>query len=251
MLIIGYIPIYMIMKNFKNISSKLVLRICAVCVVSVMLSSCLKSHNDNTPTPPVSLLTVIQASPDQPPLDFYLNSDKVNSGSISYGNDIDYFRAYSGKRAAIFKLASGTNLILDSITLKQNFAYSLFLAGKASAPELVYLTDTLVTPAAGSAGVRFINLSPDAPAVDLAIKGGGAVWVGNKWFKGFSSFANVSGNKYSLEVRKAGTTTVLASVDNVSILPGYIYTIWLHGLVASTGASNALTIGVITNAVPY
>lgn len=239
------------MKILKNISKKSVAVIGAVCILSAMLSSCLKSSKNETPAPPVALLSVIQASPDQPLLDFSLDASRVNSYPIKYGDDLDYFRAYAGTRHVAFsKNGAGTTVITDTVTLKQNMAYSLFLVNKAASPQYLFLTDSLTQPTAGNASLRFINLSPDAPAVDLAIKGG-AVFVTNKAFKGHSSFLPIPGKGYSFEIRQAGTTTVLATVDNVAVSNGYVYTILFRGLAASTTASTKLTADFITNARPY
>src|ERR1700744_1475900 len=149
------------MKTFKNISKSLVIRISALCILAVMLSSCLKSHYDDTPAPPVALLTVIQASPGQPQLDFTIDNTRVNSMPINFGDNVDYFRAYAGRRKATFsKTGGGGTVGSDSITLKENVAYSLFLTNVTATPQLLLLTDSLTRPSAGNANVRFINLSP-------------------------------------------------------------------------------------------
>ncbi|MGZ3872263.1 MAG: DUF4397 domain-containing protein [Mucilaginibacter sp.] len=240
------------MKILNNISKKSVAVIGAVCILSAMLSSCIKSHTSDTPAPPVALLSVIQASPDQPLLDFSLDGTRVNLNSIAYGDDLDYFRAYAGSRRAAFSKNGvvGTSVISDTITLKQNVAYSLFLINKASTPQYLFLTDSLTQPTAGNANLRFVNVSPDAPAVDLAVKDG-AVFVPNKAFKGHSSFLPIQGKRYTFEIRKAGTTTVLATLNNVEVTPGYVYTILFRGFAASTTAPTKLTADFIINARPY
>lgn len=237
------------MKNFKNISQGLVTRISAVCILSVMLSSCLKDHTTNVPSSPVSVMSVIQASTGQPVLDFYLDGTRVNASGLALGDNLDYFRAYSGKRKASFnQQGSGTQLFADTVTLKENVAYSLCFVGKSTAPSLFLLTDSLSQPSSGSAYVRFVNLSPDASAVDLAVKDG-AVLATNKDFKGFTSFFLLQGKTYSFEIRAAGTSTVLATMNSVTIANGYIYTIYLEGLKASTG-TDKLTPVLVTNAHP-
>jgi hypothetical protein len=237
------------MKNLKNFPGKLAVRIGTVCILSVMLSSCLKDHGSNTPLPPVALLTVIQASPGQPPLNFSINGNRVNLNVMNFGDNIDYFSAYTGKRIFMFSTtASGTTVISDTATLKQNVAYSLCLVNKVSTPQLLLLKDTISQPASGNAGLRFVNLSPDAPAVDLAIKGG-SVFVANTSFKGFSTFKAIQGNNYSFEIRKAGTTTVLATLNNVSLNTGFVYTVYLQGLAAATDATK-LNASLVTTAHP-
>ncbi|MDB4923110.1 DUF4397 domain-containing protein [Mucilaginibacter sp.] len=237
------------MKNFKTISKNLVVRISAVCILSVMLSSCLKNHSSDTPAPPVALLTVIQASPGQPPLNFLINGERVNVNALNFGSSIDYFRAYTGKRTFAFtNNGAGSTVVSDTATLKQNVAYSLCLVNKVSTPQLLLLTDSISQPTSGNASLRFVNLSPDAPAVDLAVKDG-AVLVANKTFKGFSSFKPLVGKSYTLEIRKTGTATVLTTLPNVSLNNGFVYTVYFRGLAAATDATK-LTADLIINAHP-
>jgi hypothetical protein len=235
------------MKNYKNISKTL---LAAIGVAGLLtFSSCQKNNNNQYYSPPAALLTVIQASPDEPPLDLLLDNNRVNYWPIAYGDNIDYFRAFTGKRNVNFyNHGTGSVILRDTIHLNQNTTYSLFMVNTAASPQILLLTDSLAKPSTGSAGIRFVNLSPDAPAVDLAVTGG-AVLVPNKGFKGYSSFTNISGSaSYNLEVRQAGTTTVLATLPNVTLNSSFVYTIWLHGLAASTNTTDQLGIGVITNA---
>lgn len=234
------------MKDFKNISKRLVVRVGAICIISFALSSCIKSHDD-TPPAPVAVLSVIQDSPGQPPLDFTLNGTRVNSTQIVYGSGLDYFRAFSGKRTAAFVTAGGATVLSDTMTLKQNYAYTLCLVNKAATPGFLLLNDAIAAPTPGNANLRFVDLSPDAPAVDLAIKDG-AVLVPNKAFKGFSSFSSIEAKTYTFEIRQAGTNTVLATLSNKVINPGFVYTIYFRGLNDATDG-NKLTADLIINAI--
>jgi len=192
-------------------------------------------------------VTLIQASPGEPPLNFYINGNKVNAIPITYGDDLDYFRVFSGNRTANFYDLSMNTVLSAPLNVAPNTAYSVFLANVATKPEIVLLTDTLNKPSAGNASVRFVNLSPDAPAVDLVVQGG-AIISSNKSFKGYSSFVSIPGKSdYTFEIRKSGTNTVLATLPNVGIASGYVYTIWFHGLASGTGADK-LSAGLITNA---
>jgi hypothetical protein len=239
------------MKTFKNASKRWLVSIGAVCLLSVLFSSCLKTNNNNY-YPPVALVTFIQASPDEPLLDFYLDNNKINVNPVNYGDHFDYFRAYAGSRVANFYDHSSMSKILsNTIQLNQNTNYSLFLANKATQPEIVLLTDTINQPATGKATVRFVNLSPDAPAVDLVVQGGSTL-VSNKGYKGYSSFMPLGGNTtYTFQVRQAGTNTVLATLLNVFLNNGSVYTIWFHGLSAATTAPDQLGASIYTNAYFY
>lgn len=218
----------------------------AICLV-LMLSSCLKDHNTYY-APPAASVSFFQAAPDQAAIDLYFNNNKVNWNPITYGNGLYYFNAYTGLRTInLYSTGTGTKLYSDTMTLKQNNIYSLFLVEPNGQPQIISLNDTINQPASGQANVRFVDLSPDAPAVDLALNSN--VQVSNRGFKGFSSFEPITGDKiYNIEVRQKGTSTVLASLSNVTLNIGGVYTIVLSGLANGTTNNDKLTINYITNA---
>jgi hypothetical protein len=141
-----------------------------------------------------------------------------------------------------------TKLFSDTVTLKQNYFYSLFLANETSKPEIFLLTDTLTRPPANMASIRFVDLSPDAPAVDLVLNDTLKIAT-NKIFKGHSSFISLTGNSsYNLEVRQSGTSTALASLSNLTLNTNEVYTIIFDGLAASTSSTDKLSIFYVINA---
>jgi hypothetical protein len=238
------------MKNLKTPLEKCLQLLCVPGVLLLFLSSCFKDHNNYT-NPPVAHVAFIQASTDEPPLNFYLNSNLVNTWSaIQYGNSFAYINAYTGLRTANFNNAyTGGQILSDTMTLNQNAYYTLILANTATHPQALLLTDTLAQPAQGSATVRFVNLSPDAGAVDLQIKSATTTTIANKSFTGHSGFVPVTaGSGFSLVVTATGTSTALASLSNVNLLNGGIYTIWLYGLKNSTTSADNLAIGTMANA---
>ena len=133
--------------------------------------------------------------------------------------------------------------------ISPNIAYSLFFVNNsAQQPGLFLLTDSISKPAAGKATLRFINVCPDAPAVDLAVKDS-AAFVTNKGFKRFSScIPKTGGQTYNFEIRQHGTNTVLATLSGVTLNSGLVYTIWLHGLASTALDGYKLTANIVTNA---
>jgi Domain of unknown function (DUF4397) len=231
-------------------SKSLFANIGAACLISIALSSCLKENTNTNYNPPVALVTVVQASPDEPSLDFFLDATKVNQAPITFNNGVDYFQAYSGKRNAIFYATGTTTKVFsDTVTFQPNYIYSLFLANKATTPEMVVLRDSISQPTGNNASIRFINLSPDAPAVDFTVKGATSVITANKAYKGFSSFAPIAGNaSYTFQVLQTGTSTVLTSMPPITLQAGSVYTFWFSGLATPTNATDGLSLNIMTNA---
>ncbi|MEO6851018.1 MAG: DUF4397 domain-containing protein [Mucilaginibacter sp.] len=239
------------MKIFRFISKTWVMRLGIGCVLSILLSSCLKTTYNPVIETPAALVTFVQASPDQPPLDLFFDNNKVNFYTLTYGNVINYFRAYKGKRNVHFYAQGTMNQIYgDTINLTPNKFYSLFLANKPGHEEIVLMTDSITQPAYGKAGIRFVNMSPDSPPVSLSIQNSQAIAT-NVPYKGASSFVPIQGNSnYTVEVRQGTTNTVLTTTS-FNVIAGSVYTVWFHGLTASAAPADKLNTDIYTNAFFY
>lgn len=221
-------------------------------LMAILFSSCLKNNdNANVDAPPSALISVVNASPGTQPLDFYLDQNKANIQAINYGSGLDYLKAYVGKRTATFYLAGTQQKVKsDTATLRADRFYTLYLTNVSTNPDFLLLQDAITKPADGTTTIRLVNVSADAPAVDLAIKNG-QVLATNKAYKGYSDFVSIpGGNTHTLEVRQAGSNTVLATVNDVQLKSGSVYTVWLQGVTAATDATK-LTAKVQTNAYYY
>jgi hypothetical protein len=238
------------MKNVRTPLKKYLRLLLAPGMLLLFLSSCIKDNN-NYVAPPVAYLSFVQASTDEPPISFYLNSDLVNNYQpILYGNHFGYINAYAGARTANFDNAyTGAQLLSQSITLNQNTYYTLFLANTATSPQTLLLLDSLNKPNQGEATIRFVNLSPDAGPVDLVAKGTTTTTIANKPFLGYSASINVPAGAYQLQVNATGTSTALATMTTITLGPGGVYTVWLYGLKNNTTPADVATIGVMTNAL--
>src|SRR6185437_3675168 len=241
----NYINLFF-MKNFKSPVSRRFVCVTFAGMLPLLFSSCLKDNN-NYYNPPVGYLNVVQASSDEPALNFYLNNNLANIRPFQLGDFTCYFRAYTGTRTANFDNAFTMGQVLsDTVHINQNQYYSLFLANTSAHPQYLWLTDTIKQPASGQAGIRFINLSPDAGAVDFSLQGANTS-IDNRSFLGHSGFVPVAAGSYTIQVKKAGTNTVLASMNAANLFAGGVYTVWLQGLSAGTSASDKLGVTIMKN----
>ena len=235
------------MKNItQTISGKMKI-FSVLFLLATALTSCLKDNNDETAPAPSALISVINASPDSQPVDFYLDQNRANNSAIEYGNGLDYLNAITGKRTAGFYATGTTTKIKsDTMTLVPNGVYTLYFTNLVANPDFVLLKDIITAPAAGQASVRFVNVSANAPAVDL-VTSTGTIIATNIAYKGASSFSSIPASRYTLQVRQAGTTTVLATIADRDLLTGAVYTIWLQGVAGATDGK-ALTAKIQRNA---
>ena len=204
---------------------------------TVTLVSCTKTSNNQAVTP-VSVLEVIDVSPDAPALDFYENSTVMNTNAIVYGRGLAYFNSYAGNVAFSFNgNGTSTKLAADNVTLTANHYYTLFFTNSIKTPDFILLADTLVSPGQTNSSIRFVNASANAPAVDVVVKKG-SVLISNIAYKGYTKFvpAPVMSND-TLQVLQTGTNTVLATLPNISFEAGGVYTVWLYGVAGATDAT--------------
>jgi hypothetical protein len=230
-------------KNRKSIFTMML----ALGVPALFLTSCSKPAVTGNINTPVAGIAFVQASPDQPVLDIFFNNTKYNTIPISYGNTFNYATVNAGTvPVALYNDATVKVVAADTLQLIPNVTYSLFLTNTVSNPQLFLLPDTLAKPAGSNAAIRFIDLSPDAPAVDLVIKGGSKL-ASDMTFKKHTTFVPVQADFYTLEVHAAGTSTVLATLNNLKFQSGFLYTVWFHGLNAGTTSADKLAVDIITN----
>ena len=141
---------------------------------------------------------------------------------------------------------TSNSVINGNLDVEADQYYSVFAVDEVAEITALVLGDDLTPPAAGKAHVRFVHLSPDAPAVDIALVGGAVVFP-NVAFKGFTAFTPLNaGVAYNLEVRVAGTSTVALVLPPVTLQAGKIYTVFAKGFLAGTGAQ-ALGAEIIVN----
>jgi len=192
---------------------------------------------DKDDDPTYANVLVAHASPDAPGVDLLIDNEKVNSAALTFPNYTGYLEVESGTRNIKVNVAgTSTTVINADLPLTADDAYSVFAVDSVSKISAVVLTDDLTEPAAGKAHVRFVHLSPDAPAVDVAVASSGAVVFGDVAFKEGTAFTPLDAGTYNLDVRVAGTSTVALVLPPVTLESGKIYTVFARGFLGGAGA---------------
>lgn len=187
----------------------------------------------------------IHASPNAPGVDLFVDNAIVGT-NLAFPNNTLYLNVNGGSRdIKVNVTGTNTTVISASLTLDPGAVYSVFAADSVSRISPLVLVDNLTAPASGNAHVRFIHLSPNAPAVDVALQGGVVVFA-NKAFKESTEFTPLNAGTYNLEVRLAGSSTVVLPLPNITLQAGRIYTIFARGFVGGSGVQ-ALNAQIIAN----
>lgn len=206
-------------------------------LAAVTLSLGLLSCSKNTDYEPVDIsgLSIIHASPTTEKLNVYVDNGLATFNEFSFGSKVDYLNAYSGNRKFdITKAGTNTSLKTEQLTLEPQIGYSLFVVDKLENIKFLLIKDDLTKPATGKARIRFVNLSPDAGALSLAINGQTTDLFTNKAFKEYSTFENIdAADKVTFNVKNATTNELETSLADIKIESGKIYTIYAKGLKAT------------------
>lgn len=198
---------------------------------AILLSSCSKDEDIAQAN-----VLVIHASPDAPGVDLLVDDVKQNTSALTYPQNTGYLKVNAGARNFKVNVAGTTTTVINAnVTLEQDKSYSVFAIDSVSKISAVVVADDLSTPASGKAHVRFIHLSPNAPAVDIAVDGGAVVFP-NTSFKVGTAFTPLDAGTYDLEVRVAGTQTVALDLDPINLEAGKIYTVFAKGFLTADGA---------------
>jgi len=217
----------------------------ALAALLVLFAGCTSDDNVLAPLPSnTSLVQVVHGSPDAPPVDILVDTVRVIA-NMAYTGASNYLILSSGSRDVRFNPAGSATPMIDSqINFVSDAAYTLFAANTLGSIEPLLLQDLLPAVSDDSAFVRFVHLSPNVGPVDLTLEDG-TVLYGNIPFRGSTSFRGFLGSLYPVQVRLAGTSSILLE-DELSVGTGFNYTFWFRGVDSGIGAQ-ALGLSLITH----
>jgi len=217
-------------------------------LVAAGVISC--NNDDNNTAPPVSSFGVVNASPDAGSLDVYLNGGSVVR-NLGFGADTGYFTVTPGTYTLSFTDSGTTTSLLDQgVSFMPGVAYSIFAIDSVSHLQTAIVPDSASLPSTDSVEARFLNFSPNAPALDLVVNGTTVLFSGRSYNDiaanpAAARFSYLTPGTYTVELRVAGTSTVLYSTS-VTFEGGKIYTLYAKGFTGDTGAA-ALTLGTVVH----
>lgn len=212
-----------IMRNLKKMG--------AVTFLSIGMFAIQSCSKDETPVQEYGFLSITNTSPTSATFNIYVDQKIINSQAVAYLGSSGYMPLTPGSHTIKFTTASSTEKLIEkSIPTPVNTVSSLFLIDKGANMDYLIVKDELGNPTSSKAFVRFINLSPNAPALDLAVKDG-AVLIADKAYKTNSAFIEVDAKAYVFQIKdKATGTTFKADLESVELKAGKSYTVIATGL---------------------
>lgn len=221
-------------------------------MLSLAFVSFLSSCDENVDTEslePMAYVSLYHASPDAPYLDITVDEQKLDADPLQYADYTGYRRFNSGVQRVRINPWGGDYTVVDKrMSFEKSKNYSIFLVNEYSDLDMMVLENDAVVPGKDKALLRFINLSPDTPSVNLRQEDAGNLLASNKGFKEATDFVEVDANQYTFSVRNAETDEALLTVPTVAMKAGWRATIVLRGYqMPPNGNRNNLMAEVIVN----
>lgn len=204
---------------------------------------------------PIADVRVVHAIPDAPPVDVAVDGatvlDEFPFGAVSPYVDLEkgsYDVTVSADADGATVTVFDTELSVDA-----NTDYTVAATGTLGdgpAPALVPFVDDNDPAPADAARVRAVHLSPDAPAVDVAVADGPAL-VEDLAFRAASGYVEVPGGDYTLAIRPAGADPGEAVYTfDASLANATTYSAFALGLLGGDGATGFRVVPTVDSESP-
>ncbi|MBE5963244.1 MAG: DUF4397 domain-containing protein [Lachnospiraceae bacterium] len=187
-------------------------------------------------------VSVMHAVPDAPNVDIYAN-DNLIVRNLAYGKYTAYLRIPAQTyELTVYVAGTKTNPVISRmLTLGRNEIFTVAAAGTLDSIELLAIQDADVPRVQDQALVRFVHLSPNAPAVDITLPDGNVLFEDIS-FGEVTEYIPVNDMIYTLQVRVAADDTVVLTVPRVDVRDNNYYSIYAIGLVGEHPGLEALLV---------
>lgn len=183
---------------------------------------------------------VFHASPDAPAVEVFVDGAKAVK-SLAFPKVTAFLKVPAGSHhlqvfpaGAAYSAKGG--VINATVPFKANVFYTVAAVGTLKSIKAAVFTTPMGIEST-KATIRFIHLSPDAPAVDIEARGAGVIFKHVSFPNRAMAPITVPTGAYTLLVHPAGadSTTVLM-VSGVQFKAGHNYSVVAIGLLKGTGA---------------
>ena len=209
----------------------------------------LQGCDENNPINPQVLtarLTIINASPDSPNMEIFINGTQVAS-NFPYLMSTNYKDVLGdATNRVVINTSSGGIRLIDTVVYCQTDKYYTLIAFDSLQDiQPLFLADDLTPPGSTNAKIRFIHLVPNGVSYDAGASGK-SPWFPFYTFGQAANFRAITAGPYNLQVYLSGTPTVVTNLNNQVLAQGIIYTMIARGFVGASG-SQALGITLFQN----
>jgi hypothetical protein len=222
-------------------------RALGACLILFLTAGCIdgefpweknKNNSQSVNEEPVSYVSVYQVAPGAQNADVVVDGEPINRDPLNYGQNAKYMRVVSGSKTLKLQL-SGNQVEEQPVELVKDQLYSIYLVG-GSQPSMLVTPGNNTSIAEGYTRINFLNLSPDAPDVNLVVDETGQVIFEGVSFKETPAFIDIPAQpSYDLTIRSSADNSILVQVPAKRLYPGWTYTVLLRGYRSPIAAQSA------------
>jgi hypothetical protein len=189
-----------------------------------------------------SCIRIFHASPNAPAVDVYANGNLIVK-DLAYKQLSQYIPVPPGNyNIKVYPSGQITNPVINTnVTIPPNTIFNVAAIGTLPNISLYPIPEPLTAQTSGRPCVRFVHLSPNAPAVDIKLADGTRVF-NNVSYKDITNYACIPAGTYTFTVSPSGTNNVVLTVPNVKLNANNYYTIYAVGLVGKIPALEAIVV---------
>lgn len=190
-------------------------------------------------------VNVVHAGVSTPGVNIILSdSTKLNNFVLQYLGNTGYQKVEEGTKMMnvnTFLVGSKDTLLTKTeLILKEKMNYSVFIVDSFSTPTTIFVGDDWKNPENGQAMIRMLQLSPNAPRLDVS-NDTGKVYFKNMAYKNVSGYTPIDAGVYQWELRDTNSTKIIAELPTMIFNTGKVYTIYIHGIHKMAGEKRLMT----------
>jgi len=186
-----------------------------------------------------SYVRLLNASPNTGPVDVYANATQIASG-LTYKGFTEYFQMLPGTyHIVVFPAGTtGPTLLETQVEIPVRSIMTAAIIGLLPTISIRAYFETVIQIPAGHLYLRFANLSPESPNMDLIANG-------TRLFEGVpfgmaTNYTPVTAGAYVFNVLRSDTGARLVYVPNITLSAGRFYTIYVVGQISGVAPLEVL-----------
>lgn len=211
----------------------------SVMLPALAVSGCFRMQE---PPPDTARIRVVHASPDAPAVNICANGSTAFE-DVSFPGATDYATvdaaSYQIRVVAAGSSCDDGGVINATLTLPADTETTVVAVNTLDSIEPLVLEDDNSDPAEGTAKVRFVHASPDAPVVDITLTDGTTLFD-DIAFQEVGDYIEAPAGTLDLQVRDETGTAIVLTLEDVMLEAGTVYTIYAIGLLGGDPALDAL-----------
>lgn len=183
----------------------------------------------------------VHAAIDAPKVDIYIDGFRILK-DFSYKEVSNYLPVPAGKHQIdIYPSGNMVSTVLSRKVIVENGKLYTFIPnGPVKNLKWLSLEDNPLVPM-GETKVRFVHLSQDAPAIDIAVKDRDVIFS-NLAYRKFTNYLALTPMTLDLDARITGTSTVALSMPQLQFKQNKAYSVLMIGSTAGEPELEALII---------